>query len=163
VIEIVITGGQSGADVCGWRTAKRHGIPTAGWMPANFLTEDGPRPSYAALFGAQELAGGNYPQRTRKNVQDADVVIWYGSTYSTGAKATFNAARAMGKPVVIVNDPAENPPAIVAERLRELGPTALMVAGNRASKASIADREIEDYLAGVFTLLGFPPIEGPGD
>lgn len=158
MIELVISGGQSGADVCGWRVARHHGIPTGGWMPAGWLTEEGPRPGYAALFNALEHSGG-YPQRTRRNVQDAGAILWFGSSWSAGAKATFNAARAMGKPVVIVNGLAENPPATVAERLRELAPSALMIAGNRASKATIADRDIEDHLGQVLALLGFPAIE----
>ncbi len=163
MLEIVISGGQSGADVCGWRVAKRHGIPTGGWMPAQFLTEQGPRPAYAVLFGARELVGGDYPQRTRRNVQDADAVVWYGTGWSAGARCTFNAARAMGKPVYIVGDPGAADPPMVATWVAGQAPTVLMIAGNRASKATIRDDQIEKHLEAVFAMLGFPPIEGAGD
>ena len=49
MIDRVISGGQTGADQAGWRAAKASGIPTGGWMPKGFLTEDGPRPEFAGL------------------------------------------------------------------------------------------------------------------
>jgi len=38
--------GRAGADEAGWRAACSFGIPTGGWMPIGFLTEDhdGKRP-----------------------------------------------------------------------------------------------------------------------
>jgi hypothetical protein len=44
-------------------------------MPLGFLTEAGPRPDFAGLYGATELAGG-YPDRTRANARDSDVADW---------------------------------------------------------------------------------------
>ena len=31
------------------------GVPTGGWMPKGFLTEDGPRPEFAEQYGAAEM------------------------------------------------------------------------------------------------------------
>jgi integrase len=45
MLEKVITGGQTGGDQAGWRSAREFGIPTGGWMPLRFLTEDGPMAS----------------------------------------------------------------------------------------------------------------------
>ena len=53
-------------------------------MPEGFLTEAGPRPEYAEMFGAVELPGGGYRQRTRANVRDSDVTIWFGNPESPG-------------------------------------------------------------------------------
>jgi hypothetical protein len=160
---VIIGGGQTGADIAGWRAAKRCGFVTRGWMPEGWLTEDGPRPEYAAQYGAVELVGGGYPERTTRNVQDADAVLWFGSTWTAGAKATLNAARRYSKPVFIVGDLAEADPQTVAAWIGDKGPAVLMIAGNRASKATIPDDQIERHLAEVFALLGFPPTEGPGD
>ena len=33
MIELVISGGQTGADQAGWRSAKKAGIATGGYMP----------------------------------------------------------------------------------------------------------------------------------
>ena len=43
MIKLVISGGQSGADQAGWRAAQACDIPTGGWMPFGFLTEEGPQ------------------------------------------------------------------------------------------------------------------------
>ena len=62
----IITGGQTGADQAGWRAARAFGIATRGWMPAGFLTEDGPRADLAEVFGTAELPGGDYATRRRR-------------------------------------------------------------------------------------------------
>jgi hypothetical protein len=58
VLDRVVSGGQTGADQAGWRAARASGIATGGWMPAGFLTEAGPRPEFAEMFGA----GGRLPR-----------------------------------------------------------------------------------------------------
>lgn len=78
MLEKIVTGGQSGADLAGWYAAKAHGIPTGGAMPRGFLTEDGPRPDYAELFGAVELPTDSYRARTVRDVADSDGTLWFG-------------------------------------------------------------------------------------
>jgi hypothetical protein len=53
MLERVISGGQTGSDQAAWRVAKACAIPTGGFMPAGFLTDDGPQPD--------ELATPDYP------------------------------------------------------------------------------------------------------
>ena len=43
MITLVVSGGQTGADQAGWRAAEACDIPTGGWMPKGFLTEEGPQ------------------------------------------------------------------------------------------------------------------------
>jgi hypothetical protein len=57
MLDKTISGGQTGADQAAWRAAKAHAIATGGWMPKGFLTEDGPRPEFAELYGALGRAG----------------------------------------------------------------------------------------------------------
>jgi hypothetical protein len=38
-------------------------------MPRGYLTEDGPRPEFAELYGAAETSSASYPPRTRMNAQ----------------------------------------------------------------------------------------------
>jgi hypothetical protein len=52
MLECVISGFQTGADIAGIFAARDHGIPAGGAVPRGFLTEDGPRPDYAELYGA---------------------------------------------------------------------------------------------------------------
>jgi hypothetical protein len=44
----VISGGQTGA-------ARAFGISTAGWIPAGFLIENGPRSEFTGLYGAADM------------------------------------------------------------------------------------------------------------
>jgi hypothetical protein len=102
MLERVISGFQTGADIAGIYAARAHGIPTGGAMPRGFLTEDGPRPDYAELYGAVELPTPSYPERTRRNVADGDGTLWFGDWHSPGGKATLDACRLQGKPFLIV-------------------------------------------------------------
>jgi predicted Rossmann-fold nucleotide-binding protein len=83
-IELVIGGGQTGADQAGWRAAHAAGIPTGGSMPRGFLTVQGPRPEFAATFGAVELEAPDYPPRTRANVRDSDGTLIFGNPATRG-------------------------------------------------------------------------------
>jgi hypothetical protein len=42
MLELVISGGQTGADQGGLRATRACGIPTGGWAPRGWLTEAGP-------------------------------------------------------------------------------------------------------------------------
>ena len=75
----IVTGGQTGADQAGWRVARAFGIATGGWMPLGFLTEDGPRPEFAELYGAMEMPTASYRARTERNVRDSDATLWFGT------------------------------------------------------------------------------------
>ena len=92
MVEKIISGGQSGADRAGRRAAKAYGITTGGAMPKGFLTEDGPRPDYAELYGAVELPPASYPERTRRNVADAMRRCGSGIGCRRG-QTTFDACR----------------------------------------------------------------------
>lgn len=75
MLEKVIPGNQSGTDQSGWRAAQACGMITGGAMPAGWLTEDGPRPDFSPMYGARELPGGGYAERTRANAKDADGTV----------------------------------------------------------------------------------------
>jgi hypothetical protein len=114
MLERVVTGGQTGADQAGWRAARACGIPTGGAMPRGFLTEDGPRPGFAELFGAVELPGGGYPERTRANARDSDATVWFGDPESPGGRTTLRACAGFGKPVYLVTEGLTRPTDVAA-------------------------------------------------
>jgi Circularly permutated YpsA SLOG family len=72
MITLVISGGQTGADQAGWRAAQAGDIPTGGWMPKGFLTEEGPQRWLANVYGAREMPTKSYPARMVQNVKDSD-------------------------------------------------------------------------------------------
>ena len=99
MIELVISGGQSGADLGGWKAAKASGILTGGFMPLGFKTEDGDHPEYAELYGAEMLSSPAYPVRTAANVERSDATVFFGFI-SAGHAATKRAIDRYSKPLV---------------------------------------------------------------
>jgi Circularly permutated YpsA SLOG family len=102
MITLVVSGGQTGADQAGWRAAQACDIPTGGWMPLHFMTEDGADSSLGRLFNAKTLPTDSYRARTFHNAQESDGTIWFGTTDSPGAKATLEACEVWRKPVFLV-------------------------------------------------------------
>jgi hypothetical protein len=152
VLDRTVSGGQTGADKAGWRAARASGIVTGGWMPESFLTESGPRPEFAEMFGALEIPGGGYPERTRANARDSDATIWFGNPDSPGGRTTLRACTGFEKPVYLVieglTQPAEVAAWIEAEEVRVLN-----VAGNRESTEPGIGERVERFLAAVFDRL----------
>jgi Circularly permutated YpsA SLOG family len=145
VLDRVVSGGQTGADQAGWRAAWASGIATGGWMSEGLLTEAGPRPEFAEMFGAVEMPGGGYPERTRANVRDSDATIWFGNPESPGGRTTLRACTGSGKPVYLVIEglaqPAEVAAWIEAREFRVLN-----VADRRVStEPGVGDR-VERFL-----------------
>lgn len=103
----IISGGQTGADQGALVGAKQIGIKTGGWMPRGFLTEAGPCPALAPLYGMQEHPSPKYPPRTRQNVKDADGTVWVGGStgLDIGFQCTYNAVERYGKPFLRDPDP----------------------------------------------------------
>jgi Circularly permutated YpsA SLOG family len=165
MIKKVISGGQTGADQSGWRSAKAVGIDTGGWMPKGFLTEDGPRPEFAELYGAQEHQSPKYPPRTRANILWADATFIFetsGSKFLNGMSRGTQLAVGMlisyEKPSVIIatrlSEPPspKSPPGVVAW-LTEMEVRILNIAGNRESSAPGIGSWVEAYMTAVFRLL----------
>jgi len=137
-VELVISGGQTGADQGGLRAAKRRGIATGGWAPAGFETEQGPQPWLGEEFGLRECDGG-YDERTVMNAEWGDgTVIFARDLDSNGSRLTVAALEAAGRPYLV------NPDAhALAEFLRECEIRILNVAGNRESLAPGIGAEAE--------------------
>lgn len=153
MLDRVISGGQTGADQAGWRAAKACGIPTGGWMPLGFLTEDGPRPEFAEMYGAAELGSAEYPARTRANVRESGATIWFGDLRSPGSIATHRACLALGRSAYDVVEGRDRPSEVVAW-LGTNGFRCINVAGNRESTAPGIGARVERFLIAVFRRLG---------
>jgi hypothetical protein len=154
MLERVVSGGQTGADQAGWRAAKEVGLPTGGFMPRGFLTETGPRPDFAEMYGAVELDSPEYPPRTWANVEASDGTIWLGSIDSRGYRTRHDAAvrRSPSYPFLIcyrgVTTPSEVAAWIEANRIGVLN-----VAGNRESVNPGIGERAERFLVAVFHQL----------
>ena len=148
----VVCGFQSGVDQAGARAARSAGLATGGWMPQGWLTEDGPRPEFAALYGARELPGAGYPERTRANARDSDGTTWLGPVGSAGFRATERACHELGQPLLVVPfGPGAGDRLIGWLEAEEIG--TLNVAGSRESKCPGIGARAERFLAAVFRRL----------
>jgi len=83
----IISGGQTGVDQAALRAAKACGIPTGGWAPKWWKTEDGPA-SWLADFALREHASADYAVRTRANVADAGLTLILVARESDLARGT---------------------------------------------------------------------------
>ena len=147
----VVSGGQAGADQAGWRAARAAGLATGGWMPRGFETEDGPRPEFAAEFGAMAVAGG-YRERTQANARDSDATAWFGDPNTPGGLATLRACRALGRPAFLVRA-GRTRPSELAAWLAGRPVAVLNVAGCRESEEPGIGARVERFLAAALRRL----------
>jgi hypothetical protein len=154
VVQLIISGGQTGADQAAWRAAIATGLKTSGWMPKGFLTEDGPRPEFAERYGARETDSPDYRVRTEQNVRDSDATVWFGSIDTPGAKATLTAIKATGRAAKIIKpDDLIRPSAIAHWLARNSSIRRLNVAGNRESIEPGIGERVERFLTQVIGQL----------
>jgi predicted deacetylase len=152
----IISGGQSGADQAALRAAKAAGLPTGGFAPKGWLTEDGPAP-WLKEFGLVETADTSYPSRTRRNVCElAHACLWFGNPYSPGGKLTLRLCEEVAIPHYVAN--TVSTPRDVADWLKgwvlPICPEpVLLVAGNRESGNPGIGERVERFLGAVFGLL----------
>lgn len=154
MLKKVVSGGQAGVDLAGLLAAKKAGIETGGWMPKDWLTEDGPKPEYADLFGMVEHQS-SYKGRTWANVRDSDGTIRFARNFrSAGEICTLNAIRNYKKPWIDVDLRFSDSvtPEEVVEWIKENKIEILNVAGNRETTAPGICKEVQDFLAKVFEL-----------
>lgn len=123
----VISGGQTGADQTGVEAASLLGLATGGTTTRGCRTDDGPNPDWCKRYGLAESASSDYPTRTKQNVKDADITVWFGTVTSPGYKCTKKAAEYYGKPFVA--NPVESQFRLIAFAYETMN-----VAGNRARK-----------------------------
>jgi hypothetical protein len=131
----IISGGQTGVDRAALDIAMSLGLSCGGWCPEGRRDESGVIPPRYPLT---ELPGGGYPERTERNVREADgTVIFHPGLLAGGSKATADFCAAQGKPCCLI-DASTLLPAEAAQQLagfvRSLRPGILNVAGPRASQ-----------------------------
>ena len=100
-VEKVISGGQTGVDRAALEVAEVLGLARGGWCPRGRKAEDGPIPGEYPLT---ETRSPQYAVRTRWNVRDSDgTLLLVQAEPSGGSALTLAAARARGKPVLVIN------------------------------------------------------------
>lgn len=149
----IISGGQTGVDQAALRAAKACGLPTGGFAPKGWLTENGPAP-WLADYGLRECEEPGYPARTRANVAQARGLLWLGDPGSPGGRLTVRLAEAAGHSVILVyGEPEAADPAFVAVAIHSLCGGCFHVAGNRDSSSPGIGAKAKKLLTEVFARL----------
>ncbi|MGH7184521.1 MAG: YpsA SLOG family protein [Nitrospiraceae bacterium] len=150
-IIMIVSGGQSGADLGGLRAAKRLGITTGGYMPLGWRTEYGPRPNYAEYFNLEEWTTSDYKDRTKQNVMVSDGTIICGHR-SPGSNATEEFCRSLNKPCLwitakkILYGPDPSSVSQLSCWISDYDLQVLNVAGNRESVCLGIEFAVENFL-----------------
>lgn len=146
-----MSGGQTGVDRAALDAALAAGVPVGGWCPAGRWAEDGPIPERYGLF---ETPSAEPRERTRLNVRDSDgTLILARGPLTNGTAFTAEAARALGRPFLVV-DLAEVPdPEAVAVWVDARGIRTLNMAGPREGEAPGIYDEARALLDALFDCL----------
>lgn len=160
----IISGGQTGVDRTALEVAQKLGYETGGTAAPRYVTEVGVDDDLA-LFGLVqgEIVGNmreSYEARTDKNVADADVTILIGKLDSPGSKCALRSAEKHQKPIRTVplynlND--REVLATLVNSLRELNPSIINFAGNRASSLGDNLPRVKEVIEYILTELKSPP------
>jgi hypothetical protein len=153
MLELVVSGGQTGADQAGWRAATAAGIVCGGWMPARFMTEDGPRPEFAGLYGAREHHSSSYRDRTILNLRSVRLTLLFGNPNSPGGRLVLNEGNRLVLFVYPIRSRRNPAPDLAVDFIRQINATTINVAGNRESSAPGIGSWVEAYLGEVFRSL----------
>ena len=131
----IVSGGQTGVDRGALDAALDAGFSCGGWCPQRRLAEDG---AIAVRYPLMETTGGDYSERTLRNVLDSDgTAILYCGEPEGGTRQTRLYCKEHGRPCELI-DALRASPQEAAARIaafvaaNDIG--TLNVAGPRASK-----------------------------
>lgn len=134
---VIVSGGQTGVDRAALTFARGHGIAIAGWCPRGGWAEDMPDPPGICRHFPElrETETADPAERTKRNVALAGrlLVLGRGGASSPGTALAIAEARALGRPVIVVELGSPAAEAEVADALAAGG--CLNVAGPRESEA----------------------------
>ncbi len=140
----IVSGGQTGADRAALDAALALGIPCGGWCPRGRRAEDGTIP---ARYPLRETASSGYPERTGRNVRDADATLILTRGRPRGGTAlTAALASRAGKPCLVVDLNVGADAAAVRAWLEQNRVRELNVAGPRESEQPGIHDEAEEFL-----------------
>ena len=164
-VKKIVSGGQTGADRAALDFAIEHGIPHGGWCPKGRLSEDG---IIEKRYQLRETSTKNYPQRTEKNVQEAEgtVIFTIAPKLTGGSKKTAQLADKNNKPWLHISrcGGAYSKEDQLVRFIAENSIRTLNIAGSRASK----EPQVYDFVKQTLENALFPRpaaawIGGPGE
>jgi hypothetical protein len=144
MLKLIISGGQSGADLGGLLAAEVLGIKTGGEAPLGFRTERGRQMILQSRYGLHEGQSHGYAFRTMNNVINSDATLIVATDFtSKGTRQTIAYCNQFNKPIFLLQVGS----ILFEKSIREFVQNieVLNVAGNRESVSpgiTIATRDL---------------------
>lgn len=158
MIEKVISGGQTGADIAGLKAARTAGISTGGFIVNGFRTHNGKEPWLGNEFNLVEIESSNYAERTRLNVMQSDCTIRFAFDFFTpGERCTINAVRRYAKPYrdYSINDLTVENTNDLVDWIKENKWSIINIAGNSEKRWKGMEEAVYRFLVPVFERVVF--------
>lgn len=152
MIQEIISGGQTGADLGGLLAAEELRIPTGGWAPKGWKTEIGAAPWLGQRFHLLEHTSSDYNVRTAANVHLADVTLIFGKS-SPGSELTKSRCQKSGKPFMWNMLESESAGFDMYKFLTQQSPKIINIAGNRESVYPGICELVRKFLVDLLPLL----------
>ena len=154
-VKKIISGGQTGGDQGGIAAGVTLRLPTGGWVPKGWRTQDGPAP-WLAQLGLKEHSSRSYPPRTKLNVRDSDGTLIFGNPGSRGCVLTAKNTQELRRPLytLVWTRPGSDWSRHVApfrEWLLDNEIEVLNVAGNREAGNPGITQAVHDFLVEALT------------
>ena len=164
MIEKLVSGGQTGADIAALDVALPYNFPHGGWCPKGRLSLGG---SIPAKYLLTETPSSGYPQRTEWNVRDSDgtVVFTFTKEPTGGSLKTINLCKKHVKPCLHINRSMYDPAEKILKFAKEHDLRVLNVAGSRESKEPGIYEWVKDILSYAFFFFEDHPctLGGPSE
>lgn len=165
-LDMVISGGQTGADQGALQGANKVLVETGGWAPKGYKTDTGPNPKLGSLYGLEETKSTGYPVRTKRNVRDSDGTLWIGEPTSPGGKLTLRTCTDLERPKKIIRF-SRSDKALFRDRRDMAKEVAAWIRKNRIKVLNVAgNRESSNYGITQFTedliILTIRELRNPG-
>jgi hypothetical protein len=158
LVDVIVSGGQTGADIAGLIAAKSLGIQTGGWAPKGYRTENGDNPDLGEMYGLKEDESDQYPPRTMKNIDDSDGTICFLFRHSSGTEHTIGYCHTKTwcirktskmdgyRPVLVVSKITEKTVEDIRSFIFENNIRVLNIAGHRESTFRGIQNKVVDIL-----------------
>lgn len=148
---VIISGGQTGADIGGLVGAKRAGVITGGCAPKGFKTEKGPQVDALKAFGLREHPLPSYDPRTLVNVLESDgTAIFATKPNSEGTELTVRYCVQEAKPYLLIDPFVPSARDDLIEFVSGYNIETLNVAGNRESVSPGIAKQVAQLINGIY-------------
>ena len=159
MIEVIISGGQTGADRAALDAAIKLNIPHGGWCPKGRLAELGG--TIPEKYLLKETPSSDYSERTKLNIRDSDGTLIFVPQMplkvNDGTILTIQEVKDKNKPYIIIDLSHKPDCHLIAEWVKINNIKVLNIAGPRESQSPGIYQVCLHYLVEILPVLQVNP------